>query len=343
MIDVMFNYPYCCYRTKAIRFRCNCHARVYPKKVGRLKNILVIRLGALGDLVFCFKAFSDIRRAHPDAKIALLVRGQFADFARAMPWFDKIIIDNHPSFTEMGEWLRQRKEIKNFAPDIVYDLQGKRRQSILYALLGGSLGVAWSGAAPFCKYPRPWPPKPDMSFANFLAAQLRAAKVPDMGKPDTGWLDAPTDKFNLTEKFVVLIPGCSPNAAHKRWPSASYAKLARLFENDGIKCVVVGADADRDAIEDIKSDAPNVIDLCGKTTLFELAGIARKSLGCVGNDTGPTHISASVGATTLALFCGRSNTKWSAPPGDNSLVLQKENLGDLDVHDVFRAFAALRK
>ena len=60
----------------------------------------MIRLGALGDLVFCFQAFYEIRLAHPGAEIALLTRAPFAAFARALPWFDRVIIDTHPTLTK---------------------------------------------------------------------------------------------------------------------------------------------------------------------------------------------------------------------------------------------------
>ena len=161
------------------------------------ERILVIRLGALGDLVFCFQSFHEIRLAHPDAEIALLTRAPFAAFAQALPWFDRVIIDTHPTFAQPLEWIGLAKEIKRFAPTRVYDLQGKRRQTIVYALLGGAWGTEWSGAAPACKFPRVWPPTPNMHFTDFLAAQLRGAGVPAALPPELSFLDAPVEKFAM--------------------------------------------------------------------------------------------------------------------------------------------------
>ncbi|MGB9154725.1 MAG: glycosyltransferase family 9 protein [Alphaproteobacteria bacterium] len=307
----------------------------------RREHILVIRLGALGDIVFCFQAFQEIRQAHPGAEIALLTRAPFAAFAEAMPWFDRVIIETHPRFTEIAAWARLRREIKNFAPARIYDLQGKTRQTVLYALLGGPLGQAWSGAAPLCKFPRPWPPAPGMHFTDFLAAQLRASGLPPAPAPDLKWLDAQVGTFALPANYVVLIPGCSPDAPHKRWPPLHYADLANRLHAKGFPCVIVGTNADADAIAVIKNEAPDFIDLSGQTNLFELAGILRRATGVIGNDTGPLHMAGALGAPVLALFSGRSNPVWSKPPGAKVAVEQSQNLADLSVDQVLAAFELL--
>jgi ADP-heptose:LPS heptosyltransferase len=300
------------------------------------EHILVIRLGALGDLVFCFQAFHEIRQAHPEAKIALLTRAPFASFARSLPWFDRIIIDTHPTFATPLGWLKMRQEIADFEPAVVYDLQGKRRQTVLYALLGGPFGPAWSGAAPLCKFPRPRP-KPDMHWTDFLAAQLRAAGVPARPAPDLAWFDAPVGKFSLPSRFAVLIPGCSPNALHKRWPSQKFAALARTLRKKGLACVVVGTKT----ASVIKAFVPEVIDLCGWTSLFELAGILRRAALVIGNDTGPLHIAAALQTPTVALFSGKSDPVWSKPPGAKVSWRQSTNIEDLNVANVVSAIEEL--
>ncbi|OYW09809.1 MAG: ADP-heptose--LPS heptosyltransferase, partial [Rhodospirillales bacterium 12-71-4] len=55
--------------------------------------ILVIRLGALGDLVQSFGPFAAIRAHHPEARIVLLTTPPFAGLARRSPWFDDVWAD----------------------------------------------------------------------------------------------------------------------------------------------------------------------------------------------------------------------------------------------------------
>ncbi len=304
------------------------------------ERILVIRLGALGDLIFCFQSFREIRLAHPDAEIALLTRPAYAAFARMLPFFDGVLIDTHPTFSPSA-WLQLRREIKAFAPTRVYDLQGKRRQSILYALLGGPHGPAWSGAAPWCAFPRPWPPKPGMHFTDFLSAQLRAAGVPAAPQTDLTWLDQATEAYAPPSPYAIIIPGCSPDAPHKRWPAKNFAEIVHKLRAQKISCIAVGTDADANVIDDIKKLAPDLINFCGKTNLFELAGLLRRAAGVIGNDTGPLHLAAAVGAPTLALFSGKSDPAWSKPPGKKVAWRQSPNLSDLSVDEVFFAFAVL--
>ncbi|MDD3029636.1 MAG: glycosyltransferase family 9 protein [Alphaproteobacteria bacterium] len=305
------------------------------------ERILVIRLGALGDLIFCFRAFHAIRQAHPEADIALLTRAPFVSFAEKMPWFDRVFVDTHPTLRTPFSWLRLRRTIRTFAPDRIYDFQGKRRQSILYMLLGGPWGPAWSGAAPACRYPRPWPPAPGMSFQSFTMAQLRAAGVKDAGVPDVSWLDAPVDRFSLPSRYVVLLPGCSPQALHKRWSAEKFALLARALQKKGMACVALGTKDDALPIETLCAEAPGTINLCGKTNLFEVAGILRRAQCVIGNDTGPLHMAAALCVPTVALFSGRSNPVWSAPPGPKVLCLCRDSLEDLSVPDVLAAVGGL--
>ncbi len=305
------------------------------------ERILVIRLGALGDLVFCFQSFHEIRQAHPNAEMALLTRPAFASFARSLPWFDKVIVETHPTWKKPKDWLKLRKEIKDFNPTRVYDLQCKRRQSILYALLGGPLGPAWSGAAPFCRFPRPWPPAPDMHICDSLAAQLRVAGVRAMPTPDLSWFDAPVDRFALPQRYAVLIPGCSSTAPYKRWPAQNYASLAQILRGKGLPCVVIGTEADAEAVESIKTAVPDVTDLCGQTSLFELAGVLLRAAVVVGNDTGPMHMAAALCAPTVALFSGRSSATWSRPPGPKVALRRAPYLTDLSVEEALSAVKEL--
>jgi len=314
------------------------------QKIPGKERILVIRLGALGDLILCFQAFHEIRQAHPDAEIALLTMPAFADFARRMPWFDRVIVDLRPGAAQLGQWLRLIKDVHAFAPDRVYDLQGKLRQSLLFMLLGGPfLGLQWSGAAPLCSHPRLDPPTPGMHFTEFVAAQLQLADVPPQPPADVSWLgdpaEAPLDKFSLPERYAVLIPGCATHREYKRWPAENYARLAQKLKEQGITCVAVGTRQDAATVAAIRSVFPEVVDLTGRTSLLQLAALMRGAVCVVANDTGPMHIAAAVGAPVLALMSERVDAAWNAPKGPQAKWLQGHPLAELDVEKVLLALA----
>ena len=305
------------------------------------KRILVIRLGALGDLVLCFQSFHEIRARHKDAKIALLTMPTFADFARAMPWFEKVIIDPRPPAWRPDQWLKLIADIKSFDPQCVYDLQGKKRQSVLFALLGGPMGPEWSGAAPMCSLPRFDPPQKGMHYTEFVARQLRLADVAPQPPADLSWLDASMDGFTLPERFAVLVPGCAPHREYKRWPPENYATLAQKLQADGIASIAVGTKQDAAATASIRALAPEVIDFSGRTNLLQLAGLMRRAVCVVANDTGPAHIAAAVGAPTLGLISDQVDAAWVAPHGPRAKWLLGAPLAKLDVDKVLLALREL--
>ena len=294
-------------------------------------RILVIRLGALGDIVLCFAAFQAIRQAHPKAEIALLTMPAFAPFARLMPWFDRVLVDPRPPLWRLDAWGKLVHDVRAFAPTRVYDLQGKFRQSVLFHLLGKP---TWSGAAKGCSHPRLWPPTEGMHYTDFVAAQLERASLSRQPNVNTAWLDAPLDAFTLPERYALLIPGCAPNRAYKRWPTTHYAALAQKLHERGIESLMIGTAHEADALRDIACAAPFVHDLSGKTSLLQIAALARRALYVIGNDTGPTHLAAAVGGRVVALMSDRVNPTWSAPKGPRATWLQGKPLESLTVDSV---------
>ncbi len=303
------------------------------------ERILVIRLGALGDLVLCFAAFQAIRNAHTKAEIALLTMPAFEGFAKKMPWFDRVIVDPRAPKWRADAWWRLARSTRRFKPTRVYDLQGKTRQTILYFLLGGPFGREWSGAAPYCSHPRLWPPVSGSHFTGFIKAQLERAGITLPETIDVSWLDGPLDAFQLPEKFALLIPGCAPNRLYKRWPAEKYAELANKLQEKGIGSAAIGTNADGYAIREIVSFAPHVIDLCGQTSLGQVAALARKAACVIGNDTGPTHLAAAVGGRTVALMSDKVDPLWSSPKGPRVTWLQGKPLSELSVDTVLNALS----
>ena len=58
-----------------------------------LKRVLVIKHGALGDMVQGFDAFAGLRAGLPDTHLALLTTPPFLDLASRMPWVDEVLCE----------------------------------------------------------------------------------------------------------------------------------------------------------------------------------------------------------------------------------------------------------
>ncbi|MFC7332539.1 glycosyltransferase family 9 protein [Rhodocista pekingensis] len=295
------------------------------------RRVLVIRLGALGDLIQCFDAFHAVRARHPGAEVALLTKPAFAGFGRTMPWFDRVWEDGRSR--SPAHYWHIRALLRGARLDVVYDLQAKPRTRLYRRLL-------WPGPAPR------WPVADPAALAGrhnrdrYLAV-LAAGGVADAGAADLSWLAAPVDGVAPAGPFVLLVPGCSPHLPHKRWPPAHYAALGRSLLEAGTVPVLVGTAADRDAADRILADCPGALDLVGRTSLAQLGSLARRAAATVGNDTGPVFLTAAAGCPTLMLMSHHTDPVRSAPWGPRTAWLKRDDLSALPVAEVAAALAGL--
>ncbi len=111
------------------------------------QNILVIKLGALGDFIQAMGPMAAIRKAHPDAQITLLTTASFESFAKACGYFGQIWIDEKPNWVNIGGWLRLRKKLRNGAFARVYDLQNNDRSTLYFKLFNANKRPEWVGTA----------------------------------------------------------------------------------------------------------------------------------------------------------------------------------------------------
>ncbi len=98
--------------------------------------------------------------------------------------------------------------------------------------------------------------------------------------------------------------------------------------------------ADQDALlAKVAAAAPGSRDLAGRTSLAELAVLARGAAAALGNDTGPMHLIAAAGCPTLVLFSDASDPALCAPRGPAVQILHRPDLGNLAVEEVEAALS----
>ncbi len=301
-----------------------------------MDRVLVIKHGALGDFLLATGAFQAIRRHHADAWLALLTTAPFADLARATGWFDEVWVDPKPRPWQLGLWLAQVRRLRRAGFARIYDLQHSDRTRLYFHALGRRR-PEWSGIAPGCSHPHANPDRDSMHTVEREAEQLAMAGIETTPPPDVSWLDADVSRFRLDGGFALLAPGGSAHRPEKRWPAERYAALARWLAGRGVAPVLIGAEAERDALAEIAGACPEARDLCGRTSLAEIAALARRAAFAVGNDTGPVHLIALAGAPTVVLYSRASDPALTAPRGPRVTVLRRPDLADLDVETVIAA------
>ncbi len=290
------------------------------------RRVLVIRLGALGDVALSFPAFAAIRAHHAHDRVALLTTAPYADLARDSPWFDEIRIDDRPSWLNLRGLWRLHGQLAGF--DLVYDLQTSARSSRYFRLAGRP---AWSGIARGCSLPDADPQRNALHTVARQRGQLAAAGVA-AAPLALDWLrlHGPV----LDGPYALVVPGTSPaHGGAKKWPVDRMASLAARLAAGGLRPVIVGTRAEATDASTILAACPRAVNLTGRTSLRALAGLASRAHLAVGGDTGPIHLAAVMGCRVLALFSRFSDPVVAAPFGAVRL-LAAERLDQVGVDRV---------
>lgn len=298
-----------------------------------MSNILVIEHGAFGDIILATAGFAAIRRHHPDAHITCLTTKPYAELLRQSPFFDEIWIDTKPRFSDIKAIRVLRTLLNSKRWEWVYDLQTSTRTTAYQWLLARPWPKI-SNISRWASHGYREPGRVVMHASPNLAKQLEVAGINDVRLPEINWLSADITALRPQENYALLVPGGAAHRPEKRWPAAQYTALAAALVEQKITPVLIGAEAESDALAEIATQVPQALNLCGKTSIAELASLARTATVAVGNDTGPMHVIAAAGTPSVVLFSHASNPAYSAPMGKAVRVLRERNLADLSVERV---------
>lgn len=266
-----------------------------------MENVLIIKHGALGDFVICMGIMRALREAHPEARFTLLTSSPYVKLGEKMGMFSEVIVDNREPWWKIQKSVSVMRSIFRGRFDHVYDLQGSSR-TLSYRRLWRLFAPAGSS----CFWVR----------ASDNAMKLHRACVPllpgraeevayDLPErvTDLSFLHGSEKHFHLLpERFVMLIPGCSPQHLHKRWPVENYREIVRRCAELGISSVIIGTKAEAAEANAIAEGNPYVVNMIGLTEIFDVPQIALRALAVVGNDTGPSHMASLTGAFTIAIY-----------------------------------------
>lgn len=298
--------------------------------------VLVIRLGALGDMVLSSGAFRAIRDHHPGDRIVLLTTAPYEELARAMGCFDEIWLDERPAWWQVGAIRRLAARLNAPGFDRVYDLQTSDRSSGYFRLFRRPK-PAWSGIARGCSHPHANPQRDRLHTVERQADQLHAAGIAEVPPPDLSAVEADVSRFHLPPSYALLVPGSAPHRPEKRWPAPRYADLAGRLRGQGATPVLIGGPAEAGLARQIVGHQRGIIDLVGQTSFVEIAVLGRGARVAVGNDTGPMHLIATAGCPSIVLFSHASDPALTAPRGRKVQAIRRHDLADLIVDEVAHA------
>ena len=296
-------------------------------------KILIIKHGALGDILQAMDAFASIREAHAGAHLAVLTTPPFVEFLRDAPYFDAVLTDPRAPFYRLDAWWQVRR-ILRAGWTRIYDLQGTARTArYLHYFLRG-LDVDFIGKATA---------KGDFSGMNNcdrLLAIIGEAGV-ESRTANLDWLGK-NESVDLPHPYAVLVAGCSPAKPSKRWAAQNYGALAKALLADGITPVLVGTRYDAGVGAEICAIEPAVLSLIGDTNLSQLADVLRGAAAVIGNDTGPVFLGAKLDVPTLMLMGRDTDAVKSAPIGKRAMWLRADAIDSITPDAVLKKLAPLK-
>jgi len=295
-------------------------------------RVLVVRTGAIGDVVNALVFAAALRDARPRAHIGWVAHPLVVPLLQDNPAVDRV--HTWPRGGGLAGLRRLLAELRRDRYDLAVDLQ-RLQKSALVARLSGAprvLGYDRRRAKELShlwtrEHIAPGDPREHM-VAQYLAFARHLGLPADTPRWPLPTLDGARARASAAlaplagAPFVVLNLGASK--APNRWPAAHFAALADgVGASAGPALVLTGGPGEREVANAVLVQTDRVrLDLVGRTDLLTLAAVLERAALVVTGDTGPMHLAVAVGARVLALF-GPADPSRTGPYGQLAAVLRE--------------------
>jgi lipopolysaccharide heptosyltransferase II len=294
------------------------------------QRILIVRLGAIGDVVNATVLATALRRAAPALRIGWVVH----ELARS-------IVDGHPSVNRVHVWRKPTRwrelralvgEIRRERYDVALDLQRLAKSAALARASGAPRVVGFDRArskewswlltrehlGPRA-HTRPMVEQ-YLEFAQHLGYPVNGAAL-ELPRSAGAAQVAAALRARFDAPPVLLHVGATKPA--NRWPVERFASVGRVLLDAGVPVAITGGPAESELARRALIIEPRIVDLVGSTSLIELAELQRLARFVISCDSGPMHLAAAAGARVLALF-GPADERRTGPYGAGHRVLRTQ-------------------
>jgi len=267
------------------------------------RHILIIKLGALGDVVLATPQIQRLLQAHAADRVTLLTAPDFRELLNGFHGLNVVTFKRKGLISMLGllRWLLAQ----HF--DVVYDLQGSRRSRIMTLLTQAQLRAGPAPALAYTHTPLSVGHAAhafDRFNAVLLAAGVDAAPASPC-LPVSNAARARVDAWLQQQdtggrRLVLLHAGASQRWPSKRWPTDCFLELAMALERRGVAVIWLGGEAER-AVNRQLAGATG-IDATAVFSLVELAALGQRAAFAITNDSGPMHVLSSADLRVYAFF-----------------------------------------
>ncbi|MBE8954076.1 MAG: glycosyltransferase family 9 protein [Quinella sp. 2Q5] len=304
-----------------------------------LKNVLIVKLSAMGDVIHALPVSYAIKETFPDAHVTWVVEPPSLPLLQMNPCVDRIILFKKKDFRTLKGFMREffpfKHELQEQSYDAVLDLQGLFKSAAIafFAKSNIKLGI--------CNMREmsdkiSTPVIGENAQGHIVERYLDTARAVGCVVGNVTFpIQIPVDESEqarvIMERagmregnpFVVFVVGA--NWPNKRWPTENFAALGDWFYNLAVVPVLIGSgDLDEQRAQEIaaKMEIPP-INLVNRTNIAQLAHVIRSSRLVIGGDTGPTHLAAALGVRTIMLM-GPTNVERNGPFGQLAHAIEVE-------------------
>ena len=286
-------------------------------------RVAVIRLRSLGDCVLTTPALALLKRTRPDLAIGIAVEERFSPVFEGNPAISKIL---PPAWRAVRSWK----------PALCVNLHGGTRSQWMTLFSGARCragfahhNVTFAYNFKIGRAQRILGVNRTVHTAEHLASAFFALGVPVQDTPRAELFAAPSP---IAGKYAVLHPFAS--AADKQWPSERFCELARYLELWNIQPMfLAGPDDD---------PAPFRPHRVFQGTLPEVKAVLSRATVFIGNDSGPAHIAAAFGVSSVVLFSTSNPAIWGPWCTEAEIIVAPDGMAKVTVSRVIAALERLR-
>ena len=282
-------------------------------------RILIVRLGALGDVVHAIPVAAALRRAFPAARIDWLVSAKHREILDLVTVIDRrLVINDRTDASGGSSLLAAIRELRSARYDVVLDLQGLMKSALLARSTGAERVIGFAS-----RYARE--PLARLFYTEvydpgrgglYDPRETRHVVTINLAMLETLGITAVTPEFPIEAvqsaaaalvardaggRYALLNPGAAwPN---KRWPPQRFGALAAAIEQGtGLRSVVLWGPGEQTLAADVAAASSGAAVVSPRTTVADLVALARGAALMVSGDTGPTHIASAVGTPIVGLY-----------------------------------------
>jgi ADP-heptose:LPS heptosyltransferase len=309
------------------------------KKKSDLKQIGILRLDGMGDLVLLMDALRGLRDYFEATRfnIVIIVEEWLLDLAEACPFIDQAITINTKKFKKNFIYrIKKLIEIKSFGFEVFINACIQRELAFGDVMTYLSHAKLRYGFTPqFDQYKERF--LGDRFYTNLVSD--KKGKVHELERYAELVKEVGADSFsiknpllkkrisNKKENYFVVSPGASNKL--RCWPVENFGLLSSaLYQEYRYVPIIIGSNEDQKIAQllmKLKPDLPWV-DQTGKNRVTELIDLLAKSRFNITNDSGPLHLSLALENKTIGIVGGSDFRSYPGYP-----VHLRNNL--LIIHD----------